>query len=109
MLSDLPDKVEQNQFLEFNDEEKTFYEQLLVTIQNEIKVTPKANRFGIILRGILRLRQSCLWQPEKTLDETVSEQFLSTKINFLCGQIEQILEEIAFHAEKNPHWLKHTS
>ena len=91
VLNDLPDKIEQNQFLEFDENEKKFYEQLLVTIQNEIRVTPKNNRFGIILRGILRLRQSCLWQP--SIANENNEKYLSTKIEFLCGQIEQILEE----------------
>jgi SNF2 family DNA or RNA helicase len=93
VLNDLPDKVEQNQILDFDDEEKKFYNQLLVTIQNEIKVTPKSNRFGIILRGILRLRQSCLSQPNDKNAETIDPENHSTKINFLCSQVEQILEE----------------
>jgi len=93
VLSDLPDKIEQNQILDFDGEEKKFYNQLLATIQNEIRVTPKNNRFGIILRGILRLRQSCLWQPDENNSTFDNAEAYSTKIKFLCSQIEQILEE----------------
>ena len=93
VLSDLPDKVEHNQVLEFDGEEKKFYNQLLATIQNEIKVTPKSSRFGIILRGILRLRQSCLWQPGDQNNLDLDAESASTKIKFLCSQVEQILEE----------------
>ena len=93
VLSDLPDKIEHHQILDFDGEEKKFYNQLLATIQNEIRVTPKSNRFGIILRGILRLRQSCLWQPEDNQSIEELRDHGSTKIIFLCNQIEQILEE----------------
>ena len=93
VLGDLPDKVEQNQILDFESSEKKFYNQLLATIQNEIRVTPKNNRFGIILRGILRLRQSCLWQPDNTNTSLESDSAFSTKVRFLCSQVEQILEE----------------
>lgn len=93
VLGDLPDKVEQNQILDFESNEKKFYNQLLATIQNEIRVTPKNNRFGIILRGILRLRQSCLWQPDNTNTSLETDSSFSTKVRFLCSQVEQILEE----------------
>ena len=93
VLNDLPDKIEQNQILEFDGEEKKFYNQLLATIQNEIRVTPKNNRFGIILRGILRLRQSCLWQPDEKNASFDNTEAYSTKIKFLCSQLEQIIEE----------------
>ena len=61
---------------------KTFYEQLLVTIQNEIKITPKASRFGVILKSILEIKTKLPWQPDPKMESMTKELFQSTKINF---------------------------
>ncbi|MBT6325725.1 MAG: DEAD/DEAH box helicase [Bdellovibrionales bacterium] len=96
VLTDLPPKIENNIMLEMSPEEKTTYASTLVDIKHRINTAQSRKKYGEILRGLLKLRQSCLWQYEQeTLNKKsfkISE-IASTKINFLLSQLEQILEE----------------
>ncbi|MFZ4712587.1 MAG: DEAD/DEAH box helicase [Bacteriovoracaceae bacterium] len=85
VLQDLPDKIENHVFLDMSDEEKAHYQGHLVTIKNRLAVTGTNKKYGEILKGLLELRQLCLWQKRPELQ--------STKIEFLMENLESILAE----------------
>ena len=99
VLKDLPDKIEQRPYLQFSKDEEDFYFNLNEIIKSEILTAPKSKKYGIILKGLLKLRQSCLWQPkdEETIEtsspQLKDQRFISSKIRFLISQLEQILDE----------------
>jgi SNF2 family DNA or RNA helicase len=85
VLSDLPAKLENHVYLNFSEGEEEQYKRSLLKVRAKIDNIIPRKRYGEILKGLLELRQLCLWQ--KTPD------FSSTKISFLLENIEQILEE----------------
>ena len=89
VLTELPPKQEHNVFLNFTDRERQQYELSLKEIKRKIILSPKKNRYGEILKGLLELRQRCLWQG----DPSDPRNIFSTKIEFLLIQLEQILKE----------------
>ncbi len=91
VLHDLPPKIENNHVLEFTPEEKRFYENNLLTIKKRISLAQSTAKYGEILRGLLVLRQSCLWQQMS--EQLNYKQINSSKIEFLLETLESILEE----------------
>jgi superfamily II DNA or RNA helicase len=87
VLDDLPPKIENNVFLDLNPKERDAYNDIL-NITRE-KVLTGQKRYGEILKGLLRLRQQCLWHRT----EEQGQSIVSTKIDFLMEQLEQIKEE----------------
>lgn len=85
VLADLPEKVENHVFLELSDSEKTFYAANLLNIKNRLQAVGTNKKYGEILKGLLELRQLCLWQKQPALT--------STKIDFLLENLELILGE----------------
>ena len=93
VLKELPPKQEENVFLNFTDDEKRYYRSVLLDIKNKISLSPKRKKYGEILKGLLRLRQRCLWQGNEKEAHLNTEKINSTKIDFLIVQLEQILKE----------------
>ncbi len=95
VLFDLPPKIENTIYLEFSDEEKKNYYGTLHTIKEQIQNSSSRSKYGEILKGLLRLRQSCLWQKNVNIEatEAVGPGIESTKINFLIEQLSQIIAE----------------
>lgn len=91
VLHDLPPKIENNVYLELNEEELKFYQQNIVSIRSRINSSTTSAKYGEILRGLLQLRQNCLWQNRT--NETHYKNIDSTKIEFLMETLETILEE----------------
>jgi SNF2 family DNA or RNA helicase len=85
VLPELPPKIENNVYLNFSEEEDKFYKQSLNRVRLNIKESTTVKKYGEILKGLLTLRQNCLWQKHPQLE--------STKINFLVETLEQIIEE----------------
>ena len=85
VLSDLPAKVENTVYLRFSDIEKEQYLYQLAHIKKNLKEVASVQRYGEVFKGLLKLRQLCLWQQQKLLH--------STKIKFLFKNLEQILQE----------------
>ena len=86
VLSDLPPKIQNDVILERSEEEESRYQLKLKEIQQRILLSPSKKKYGEILKGLLELRQSCLWQKG-------TDSIRSTKIDFLFETLEQILEE----------------
>lgn len=93
VLTDLPPKIENNVYLGFNDGEKDFYTNKLKSIRSKIQNSPQQKKYGEILKGLLELRQSCLWQSHDMTSTRHYKHLESTKIEFLLENLEQILEE----------------
>jgi SNF2 family DNA or RNA helicase len=91
VLHDLPPKIENNVYLNLNEEELKFYQQNMISIRSRINSSTSSAKYGEILRGLLQLRQNCLWQNRTT--DTHYKNIDSTKIEFLLETLETILEE----------------
>jgi SNF2 family DNA or RNA helicase len=91
VLHDLPPKIENNVYLELNEEERKFYQQNIVSIRSRINNSTTSAKYGEILRGLLQLRQNCLWQNRN--GDTSHKNIDSTKIEFLMETLETIMEE----------------
>lgn len=89
VLTELPPKIEVDEYLTLSEEEQNTYEATLLNIRHRIQTSPSKKKYGEILRGLLKLRQSCLWQSKGTSYANVN----STKISFLLDTLEQVLEE----------------
>ncbi len=89
VLKELPPKIENDVLLSLSPKEKNRYQETLENIKEKIQQSHSKRRYGEILKGLLELRQRCLWQTEgKSLIH-----YSSTKIHFLLETLEQILEE----------------
>ena len=93
VLTDLPDKIENNVFLSFNEQEDLAYKKKLLSIRSKIQNSPSKTKYGEILKGLLELRQHCLWQNSSSASTYTASGVESTKIEFLMETLEQILEE----------------
>lgn len=93
VLTDLPPKTEHNAILEMVPEERERYVMSLKQIKQAIDSTQKARKYGEILKGLLTLRQLCLWQTKDKSTNHHYNNIQSTKIDYLIEMLEQILEE----------------
>jgi SNF2 family DNA or RNA helicase len=93
VLSDLPPKIENNVYLNFSTHEKTRYIETLSTVRKKIDDAPSKRKYGEILKGLLELRQRCLWQPQQDNPTFSMANINSTKIEFLVETLDQIIEE----------------
>ena len=93
VLRELPPKIENNIILSFSPEEEKIYCETLTKIRKRIAGIDKQYRYGEILKGLLELRQRCLWQSTSKYDKINYDCILSTKIKFLIETLEQILDE----------------
>lgn len=92
VLTELPPKSENTVLLPFTDEEHDTYHKTLENIRQRILMAPSQKKYGEILKGLLELRQRCLWQNHPPAHDNY-KGIVSTKIDFLLEQLEQILEE----------------
>lgn len=91
VLHDLPPKIENNIYLEMSETELKHYQQNLINIRNKISASTSTAKYGEILKGLLQLRQNCLWQNRGELH--TFHQIESSKIEFLLETLEAVLEE----------------
>lgn len=85
VLTELPEKIENHIFLNFNEQEKENYLSTLGQIRKRMEQVQQGRKYSEILKSLLQLRQLCLWQN--------TNSFMSTKIEFLIENLEQLLEE----------------
>ncbi len=85
VLTDLPPKEESVIYLNFSEEENEKYQSSLARIRQKIGDIKAKSKYGEVLKGILELRQLCLWQKRPEIE--------STKIDYLMANLNQILEE----------------
>ena len=85
VLTDLPPKIENNVYLTMTEYEQEEYKKSLLQIRSRIKNSASKHKYGEILKGLLELRQKCLWQKGTNIR--------SSKVEFLLENLEQIIEE----------------
>lgn len=85
VLTELPEKVENHVFLNFNEDEREHYLSTLAGIRKKMNEVQAGRKYSEILKSLLQLRQLCLWQKTNFL--------MSTKVDFLMENLEQLLEE----------------
>ncbi len=93
ILTELPPKVENNVFLHLEKTERENYLHTLAQVRTSIDQLPTQYRYGEILKGLLRLRQKCLWQQQASHAAFPEAGIDSTKIKFLLETLEPIVEE----------------
>ena len=75
------------------DFEFAFAQPLEYKIKDNIQNAPKNKKYGEILKGLLELRQSCLWQNHTGKATKNMRNLTSTKVDYLLESLEQIQEE----------------
>ena len=85
VLPELPAKIENTVYLRFSDREQESYLHHLSVIRKRLEQMESKQKRGEVFKGLLELRQLCLWQQQDT--------FYSTKVKFLLKSLEQILQE----------------
>ena len=85
VLTELPEKIENHVYLNFDEEEKEHYLSTLANIRKKMTTIQQGRKYSEILKSLLQLRQLCLWQNQNFLR--------STKVEFLIENLEQLLEE----------------
>jgi superfamily II DNA or RNA helicase len=93
VLTELPPKIENTIPLTFTDGERQEYVRSLMQVKKRIEQAPSKKKYGEILRGLLELRQKCLWQNHPGQGEHHFKHVDSSKIEFLVETLEQVLEE----------------
>lgn len=93
VLHDLPPKIENNVYLNFTDGERHAYITHLAMVKKKIELAPSKKKYGEILRGLLELRQRCLWQNKGATAKYPESGIDSTKVDFLMETLEPIVEE----------------
>ena len=93
VLQELPPKIENNVILSFSEAEEKYYYETLINIRNRLGNVDSRHRYGEILKGLLELRQKCLWQLKPKYAKTEYDFVESTKIKYLIEMLEQIIEE----------------
>jgi superfamily II DNA or RNA helicase len=85
VLKELPEKIENHVYLNFEEEERQHYISTLANIRSRMGTVQQGRKYSEILKSLLQLRQLCLWQN--------TNYIRSTKIDFLLENLEQLLEE----------------
>ena len=85
VLTELPEKVENLVYLDFNEQEREHYVSTLASIKKKMEEVQKGRKYSEILKSLLLLRQLCLWQNHKFT--------MSTKVDFLVENLEQLIDE----------------
>lgn len=85
VLTELPEKVENHVYLDFQQEERQQYLSTLGTIRKEMEQPSKGRKYAQILKGLLQLRQLCLWQKNPHLR--------SSKVDFLMENLDVLIDE----------------
>ena len=97
IISDLPDKVEQNQYALLTGPQAALYEKTMQAAMDEIEgITSPDNqalfkRQGLVLQMILALKQICN-HPANFLKNGISDASLSGKTELLLELLESIIE-----------------
>lgn len=95
IISDLPDKIEQDEFTELTRTQAALYQSTVDKVMEQLQTSEDSSLFkrkGLILNMILALKQICNHPKTflKSLDLKISD---SGKLNMLLDLLESILEQ----------------
>jgi uncharacterized Zn finger protein/superfamily II DNA or RNA helicase len=95
IISDLPDKVEKDEFCSLTQEQAALYQNVVDEIMQQIETSEGINRSGLIFKLIMALKQICN-HPAQFLKKENAEPELSGKTLRLLD----LLEEVYNNSEK---------
>ncbi|MCW5920710.1 MAG: DEAD/DEAH box helicase [Saprospiraceae bacterium] len=90
IISDLPDKVEQNQFCQLMPEQAALYQNVVDATMKKIENSEGIERRGLVLSLIMALKQICN-HPAQYLKKGKPDPALSGKCPLLLDLVEQLL------------------
>ncbi|GAB4493948.1 MAG: DEAD/DEAH box helicase [Saprospiraceae bacterium] len=91
IISDLPDKVEQNQFCQLTPEQAALYQNVVDATMKKIENSDGIERRGLVLSLIMALKQICN-HPAQYLKKGKPDPALSGKCPLLLDLVQQLLE-----------------
>ncbi|MEQ1744416.1 MAG: DEAD/DEAH box helicase [Saprospiraceae bacterium] len=91
IISDLPDKLEQNQFCQLTPEQAALYQNVVDTTMKKIEDSTGIERRGLVLTLIMALKQICN-HPAQYLKKGSPDPALSGKCPLLLDLVQQVLE-----------------
>jgi SNF2 family DNA or RNA helicase len=91
IISDLPDKVEQNQFCQLAPEQAALYQNVVDATMKKIENSEGIERRGLVLALIMALKQICN-HPAQYLKKGKPDPALSGKCPLLLDLVQQVLE-----------------
>ena len=94
VISDLPEKVELNEWITLCDEQKKLYRQTIQNTLDAIAIAPEGQRHGKILGLLTRLKQICNHPALALKERNINDNFLmrSNKLQRLNEILEEVIE-----------------
>ena len=92
IISDLPDKLEQNEYVALSAKQAVLYRKLLAETQDRVMNSTGMERRGLVLALILHLKQICN-HPDQYLGQTEYDPAMSGKFEMLRQLCETIYEK----------------
>ena len=92
IISDLPEKMEQNDYIELSKKQKVLYKKLLVQTEEQLLNSEGIQRKGLILSLLLHLKQICN-HPDQYLGQEEFEPTQSGKFEMLKEICQTIYEK----------------
>ncbi len=90
IISDLPDKIEQNAQCSLTTEQATLYEAVLREVENNLTEEEGIERQGIMLSAIMRLKQICNHPAQFLQDGSEFSHSRSHKLARVCDMLEEV-------------------
>ena len=93
IISDLPDKVEQNVMCSLTTEQAGLYEAVVRDVDRELENEASNNRQGVMLSALTRLKQICNHPAQFLQDGSEFSASRSHKLERVCEMIDEIQAE----------------
>ncbi|MDE0306219.1 MAG: DEAD/DEAH box helicase [Albidovulum sp.] len=93
IISDLPDKVEQNAFCNLTEEQATLYEAVVRDADNAINSLDGIDRAGLMLSTLMKLKQICNHPAQFHQDGSEFAPARSHKLARACDMLDEISAE----------------
>ncbi|AZQ60747.1 DEAD/DEAH box helicase [Flammeovirga pectinis] len=92
IISDLPDKIEKNQYINLSPAQTVIYKELVDSAMKEIAENDGKAKKGLVLKMMMGLKQICN-HPQLFLKDPVLPAEDSTKVNRLFEVLDQVREK----------------
>ena len=92
IISDLPDKIENNQYCNLGKEQASLYKTITTDILKEVEIAEGINRRGLILKLLVTLKQICNHPVQYLKNNETPQPEQSGKMMLLFQLLETIFE-----------------
>lgn len=93
IISDLPDKVEQNLYTNLTKEQASLYEAVVKDVEEKLQTAEGIQRKGLILSTLMKLKQICNHPAQFLQDGSEFSQERSHKLSRLAEMVEEAISE----------------